>query len=210
MAESDHADLTLALTPTASEVARRLLVVTQLIFFGALLWCVVLVHNHAAENAGISYYAVHSQTVALAVIGYAAAAVGLWRTSTIFRGAGVEAVGWLGLRAVAVMLILLLVTPYSGGTFLNWAHMTVGVAGALLQLAMTWMLLRRTRSSTVALAGAVQLLGGIVAALSLPDWSFEYLLAGEIVFQVGFAWSLLEWTGRVAAEEPARRLRAAR
>src|ERR1700686_4887194 len=33
-----------------------------------------------------------------------------------------------------------------------------------------------------------------VAAASLPDWHFVYLLQGEIVFQNGFAWCLIERT----------------
>lgn len=64
---------------------------------------------------------------------------------------------------------------------------------------MSWALLRRTRSSTVAWAGAVQFLDGIVAALSLPEWSFQCLLVGEIVFQAGFAWCLIEWTRPTAS-----------
>ena len=83
--------------------ALRVLAATQVVFFGALVWCVVLSHGHAAENAGISYYGVHARTLALAIVGYGAAAVGLWRTSTLFV-AGVDAVGWVGLRVVAVML----------------------------------------------------------------------------------------------------------
>jgi hypothetical protein len=210
VSETGDTDFALALAPSASQVARRLLIVTQVIFFGALFWCVLLVHDHAVENAGISYYGVHARTIPLAIIGYVTAAIGVWRASTILRDAGVEAIGWVGLRCVAVMLILLLLTPYNGGTILNWAHMTIGVAGALVQLTMTAALWRRTRSSSVGLAGAVQLLGGIVAALSLPDWSFEYLLVGEIVFQAGFAWCLLEWTGSLQVARFAGGVRAAR
>lgn len=210
MSGTGDAEFSLALAPTASQSARRLLIVTQAVFFGALFCCVALVHDHAVENAGISYYGVHARTIPLAIIGYVTAAIGVWRTSTILRDGGAEAIAWVGLRCVAVMLILLLLTPYDGGTFLNWAHMTVGVAGALLQLTMTAALWRGTRSSSVGLAGVVQLLGGIVAALSLPDWSFEYLLVGEIVFQVGFAWCLLEWTERLDPARVAGRVGATR
>lgn len=204
MSGNGDTELGFAVVSSARASARRLLLATQGVFFFALLWCVLLVHDHAVENAGISYYGVHSRTIALAIVGYVAAAVGLWRTSSLFRVAGADPVAWIGLRVVAVMLVLLLLTPYSGGTFLNWAHMTVGVVGALVQLAMSARLARRTRSLNVCLGAALQLLGGIVAALSLPDWAFQYLLLGEIVFQVGFSWCLLEWTRTLEASAPAR------
>jgi len=41
---------------------------------------------------------------------------------------------------------------------------------------------------------AVLLLGGAPAAASLPDWNFSYLLHGEVIYQPGFGWCLVEWT----------------
>lgn len=174
--------------------ALRLVLTTQVLFFVALAWCVIQVHNHVAQNAGISYYAVHHGTVVVAVVGYVAAAIGLWRTSTLFRLGRLDPLIWLGLRIVAVVLILLLLTPYSGGAFLNWSHMTVGVVGALVQLAISITLLRRYGSLGAILGFSVQLAGGILGALSLPDWRFEYLLYSEILFQLGFCWCLIGWT----------------
>ena len=46
----------------------------------------------------------------------------------------------------------------------------------------------------------VQLAGGLLCAASLPDWHFAYLLPGEIIFQIGFAGSLL--VGIRALSEP--------
>lgn len=179
------------------ERVQRVLLATQFVFFLALACCVLLVHDYAVENAGISYYGVHARTIAFAIIGYLAAALGLWLASSLIRAAGSVPILWVGLRLVAVMLILLLLTPYSGGTFLNWAHMTVGVVGALVQLAMSWSLVRRRRDWRVVSAFVIQFLGGVVGALSLPDWRFQALLVGETVFQLGFSWSLLEWTSLV-------------
>ena len=39
----------------------------------------------------------------------------------------------LGLRCLAVGLVLLLLTPYNKGTFFNWAHMSVGIVMALVK-----------------------------------------------------------------------------
>jgi hypothetical protein len=174
--------------------AFRVLVGTQGLFFFALAWCVLLEHNHAAETSGISFYGVNHRTVILAIMGYVIAAVGLWRASWLFREGGFDPLLWIGLRCVAVMLILLLMTPYNAGTFFNWAHMSVGVVGALVQMAISISLLKRYGSIAAIAAFSVQLIGGILGAFSLPDWHFQILLIAETLFELGFGWCLLEWT----------------
>lgn len=174
--------------------ARRILVASQVVFFLALAWCILIEHGPEARSDGISYYGVNHRTVLIAIVGYAAAAVGLWRVSTIFRQAGLDPLVWLGLRLVAAMLVLLLLTPYNEGTFYNWAHMTTGVIGALIQIAIAIALMRQVGSAGAVAAFSVQLLGGILSAASLPDWRYQLLLYPEIVIQLGFSWCLLEWT----------------
>jgi hypothetical protein len=77
---------------------------------------------------------------------------------------------------------------------MNWSHMTTGVTIALTQLAITVLLLAKRRTARSVLGFAVQLGGGILAAASLPDWHFTYLLQGETIYYVGFGWCLIEWT----------------
>lgn len=85
-------------------------------------------------------------------------------------------------------------TPYTGGAFLNWAHMIAGVVGALVQLAISYSLLRRCASFAVVTGASIQLAGGIIGAFSLPDWSFQILLYGESIFELGFCLVLLQRT----------------
>ena len=177
---------------------RHVLFVTQSIFFFTLAWCLVLNHSATAENDGISFYGVYHETIPLLVVGYAVAFVGLWRTSTHFRVAGVPTLTWVGLRAIALLLFVLLATPYNRGAFLNWTHMIAGVVGAVFELEVALQLVRESRSARTVLGLVVLLAGGVIAAASLPDWHFEYLLQGEIVFQAGFAWCLIEWTYALA------------
>lgn len=177
---------------------RHLLLVTQLLFFFSLAWCLILNHSQTAENDGISFYDVYHQTVPLLIGGYGVAFVGLWRTSTHFKSAGVPTLTWLGLRVIAVLLFVLLATPFNQGAFLDWTHMVAGVLGAIFQLEVALQLVRESRSFRTVLGLAVLLIGGGIAAASLPDWHFEYLLQGEIIFQVGFSWCLVEWTYALA------------
>jgi hypothetical protein len=182
----------------AQSQTRHVLLVTQSLFFLALAWCLILNHSATAENDGISFYGVYHATLPLLIGGYLVAFVGLWITSTHFRVAGVPALTWVGLRVIAVLLFVLLATPYNRGTFLNWTHMIAGVLGALCQLEVALQLVRQSRSFRTVLGLVVLLFGGVIAAASLPDWHFEYLLQGEIVFQLGFAWCLIEWTYALA------------
>ncbi len=181
------------------ERARRIVLASQGVFFGALALCVLLIHDHVAENDGISYYGVHAETIVFAVVGYVVASAGLWWFAGILREEGVEVVGWVSARVVSVMLVLLLLTPFNKGAFLNWAHMTVGVVGALVQLGASWRIMRR-RASTLASVGFwVLLIGGVVAAASLPDWGFTHLLTGEIIFEIGYALCVTVWARELLA-----------
>jgi len=178
----------------ADTQTRHFLLGTQLLFFFALAWCLILNHGPTAENDGISFYGVYHETVPLLIGGYAAAFVGLWRTSTHFKDSGVSTLTWIGLRVVALLLLVLLATPFNRGATLDWTHMAAGILGSVLELEVALQLVRESRSLRTVLGLAVLLLGGGVAAASLPDWHFAYLLQGEIVFQIGFAWCLIEWT----------------
>lgn len=79
--------------------------------------------------------------------------------------------------------------------------MTIGTVGALVQLAISYLFLRRLDSISLKLGFSIQLAGGIFSALSLPDWSFHFLLYSEIIFQLGFCWCLLEGTKCWALDE---------
>ena len=192
----------IALAPTRE--VRRWMVATQGVFFAALAVCVAINASLTAQNDGISFYGVYGPTIALVVVGYGTAAVGLWRVAAWFARHGGPALLFLGARVVAVGLLLLLITPYDEGAFLNWSHMTVGVAVALFQLASSAALVRRGATLRHGLVFSLQLAGGIVAAASLPDWHFPLLLVGETVYALGYALSLYEWVDVVAPLGPGR------
>lgn len=63
-----------------------------------------------------------------------------------------------------------------------------------MQLPITWRLLSIRRSLRGDTGFVVQLGGGLLCAVSLPDWHFSYLFTGEVIYQMGFVWCLIEWT----------------
>lgn len=172
---------------------RQLLFATQLFFFSTLLLCLLIVHSEAVETDGISFFGVYHGTVEILALGFFVAAYGLWRTSSHFRSVNAPPLVVVGLRVVALSLVVLLITPFNKGAFLNWAHMITGVAMALVELAIAILLVVKYPGAASMAAFGVALGGGLIAAASLPDWSFAYLFQGEVIFEVGFGWCLLVW-----------------
>src|SRR5665213_2863358 len=86
--------------------------------------------NPTPSDQSDTFYGVYHETVALLIGGYAVAFVGLWRTSTHFRAAGVAALTWVCLKDITIFLFTLLAALYTLGAFLNWTHMIAGVLGA--------------------------------------------------------------------------------
>jgi hypothetical protein len=174
--------------------ARHVLIATQVVFFICVVMCIFVAHSREAEIYGISYYGVHAPTLPLVAIGYGVGSVGLWRTAKYLSPLDVPAIFAPGLRVVAVALPLLLITPFNHGAFFNWAHMMVGIVIGVTQMAISTYLVFRQRKFPTTVAFLLQLAGGIVAAVSLPDWGFNHMLDGEMVFELGFAWCLILWT----------------
>lgn len=182
--------------PSTSSRARGFLVslaATQAIFFMLLAWCVAIDHSTTAQTDGVSFYGVYHRTIVILALAFVVAAGGLWRAAGHYASLGAPALTVYGVRVVALGLFVVIATPFNQGTFLNWTHMTAGVAMALVQAGITIALVRRASQPASWSAFAVQLFGGLLAAFSLPDWHFPYMLVGEVIYQVGFAVSLLTW-----------------
>lgn len=186
-----------------------LLTLTQALFFASLGLCVAINHSVTASNDGISFYGVYPSTIVIVLVGYAAASIGIYSASSWLRDNGAPATAVRGARVVALGLPLLLATPYNRGTALNWAHMLIGVVMALAQGAATISLVRRRRGAGAWAVFAVQLAGGLIAAASLPDWSFPWLLPGEILYELAYGASLFLWIDELGGPER-RRARVSR
>ncbi|MGH9020690.1 MAG: hypothetical protein ACRDV0_06680 [Acidimicrobiales bacterium] len=180
--------------PALAARARQTLIYTQAVFFCALAVCLVIKHGHVAETDGISFYGVYPPTMPALFTGYLVGAAGLWWTSGQFVAAGAPRWTLVAMRVIATGLVVLLATPYNPGTFLNWAHMSVGVTMGVAQVALVVDLLRRRRNPGLVTGACVGLFGGVLGAISLPDWHITLLLEGETLLEVGFAWCLIEWT----------------
>jgi hypothetical protein len=174
---------------------RRLLLTTQAVFFLAIGLCSLIAYGPSAESSGISFFGVHAPTVLLVAVAYGAGAIGLWRAATQLSSRGDEVVV-VTMRVAALGLLLELATPYNHGTFLNWAHMSIGVAIGVAQMGASCWVVVHDRRRTIVAATIVQLIGGLMAAASLPNWGFSHMLEGEVLFALGYAGCLVAWCGR--------------
>ena len=174
--------------------ARQVLLATQVVFFVCVILCVGISPGGGSDVYGISYYGVHAPTLPLVAIGYGVGSVGLWRTAKYLAPLAQTRAIATGLRVVAISLPALLLTPFNHGSFFNWAHMSIGIVIGVTQMFIGTCLLVRRRRLWTTVAVILEFLGGIVAALSLPDWGFNHMLEGEMAFELGFSWCLILWT----------------
>jgi hypothetical protein len=166
--------------------AQRALIQGFVGFWSAIVACLVVSHSATTEQDGISYFGVHATTLPLIVLGYASVIAGMLVAAQRLPADPVGRRLALPLRAMPVCAFLLLLTPFNHGTALNWSHMTVGVSLAFSEAAVTVWLLAVLAAPGVAAGALLELVGGVICALSLPGTSFNHLLQGELLFNLGF------------------------
>jgi hypothetical protein len=171
--------------------ALRPLLVGSAGFFASVAICIVIAHDPTVEHDGISYFSVRATTLPVILVGYLSVIAGMLVSARRFPDDELGRRLALPLRCMPVLFVLLLVTPFNKGTALNWTHMTVGVTLAISQGVVTVWLCTVLPATRVLAAAFLELTGGVISALSLPDGSFNYLLQGELVFNVGFCLCLI-------------------
>jgi hypothetical protein len=160
-------------------------------FFSSVVVCLYIAHDATVEHDGISYFSVRATTLPVIVCGYVAVAAGMLCAANRFPDDELGRRLALPLRCFPAFFALLLLTPFNRGTALNWTHMTVGVTLAISQALVTAWLCTVLPAVRVLASAALELAGGLVAACSLPGTGFNYLFAGELIFNVGFCLCLL-------------------
>ena len=99
------------------------------------------------------------------------------------------------LLAAAVLLPVLLATPYTASPAMNWTHMAVGSVLFVLQLAVVgWLSWLRHRTPTALGLFVLQTLAGVVCFVSVLDLA-PTMLQGQLVFQAAFTASAVAGLG---------------
>ncbi|MBE3009420.1 hypothetical protein IL992_09440 [Microbispora sp. NEAU-D428] len=150
--------------------------------------CVTLRPEGLAVNHGMSYYGVHWQTVLPYAAGLAGAAL---FTHRALRDAAARTPSPARLRRMADSFVVLLagivLTPYTLGGVVDWAHRGLGAALFVLQLLLAGRLVAWAHGDVAGVAFLlVQFGGGVLAAVYVLQ-AEGLLIHGEATFQLGFA-----------------------
>jgi hypothetical protein len=172
-------------------------------FFASVAVCLAISHSTTTEHDGISYFSVRSTTLPVILLGYLCVITGMLAAAHRFPDEDLGNRLALPMRCLPVLFVGLLCTPFNKGAFLNWTHMTVGVMLAISQGVVTVWLCSVLPAFRVLAAAGLELVGGLVCALSLPDTSFNFLLQGELLFNLGFCLCLIAVVHDAAATPPA-------
>jgi len=169
----------------ASEAVRNLLTAGAVMAAGVLV-CVARAPKPLDTTDGLSWFGVTQVTVVEHALTLLITAALLVRAAGPLAAVPDLRPLRLGLLACAALLPVMLATPYTLGTVLNWTHMTVGsVLFALQILVAAWLWWARARTPAVFALLATQVAGGIVCFTSLLDLDAA-MLQGQLVFQVAF------------------------
>ncbi|MFI7624806.1 hypothetical protein [Microbispora rosea] len=160
----------------------------QACLFGGLGVCVTVRPEGLAVNHGMSYYGVHWQTLLPYAVGLAGAAL---FTHRALRTAAARTPYPAHLRGMAGWFVALLagivLTPYTLGGAVDWAHRGLGAALFALQLLLAGRLVAWAHGDAVGVAFfLLQLGGGVLAAVYVLQTE-GLLIHGEATFQLGFA-----------------------
>ncbi len=170
-----------------NEPALHQVVASEAVLLLTVMVCTVMIWNNNVNVYGISYFGVTTPTLPIVAIGFLAGSVILIMASRKFPDVPPYGLVKWTLRIVSVGILLLLLTPYTLDTFFNWTHMILGASIFIVELYTGGVLCFRhlhDRLSKYALI--IQFMGGVLAALSLPDNMLNFMLEGEVIFQIGF------------------------
>jgi hypothetical protein len=165
-------------------------------FFIPVALALVVNHSPAIWSNGISYLGTKANSFPWIALGECGTAIFILLAASRWPARPELALAQKLMRAVAVALVGIAATPYTINAVFNWVHMSFGVVSALVQFALLYELLRR-KFLLRPTWPLVALAGGVISALSLPDWDIHSMLIGEIVMEIGVAVSLARADTRI-------------
>ena len=186
---------------SARDAVRSLLTAGAVLAAGVLA-CVLRAPKPLDTGDGLSWFGVQRVTVVEYGLALLVAAALLARAAAALAGdPGLRPLR-VGLLACAVLMPVLLATPYTVSTAFNWTHMIVGSVLFVLQLLLcAWLWWARARAPLVGGLLAAQIAGGVVCFTSMLDLDGA-MLQGQLVFQVAFT-ACLALGVAVASRQPA-------
>jgi hypothetical protein len=157
--------------------------------FGSLLICALLDPQVVVKNEGISYFGNHWITLLPFAIGMGIASYFVYRAAYLLplRNARQHLIKE-ALTTISILLVGVVVTPFSINTFLNACHTLISGALFILELLLAgWLVLQTPRSWLHYGLLLVQSAGALLAMLSLAE-VVHFMLTGQLLTQIAFIW----------------------
>ncbi len=173
--------------------AIRSLIYAQVGFFFCLAVAVVINNAGFAHNRGLSFYGEHWDTAVPFGLGFLVCDFFLLHAGRILTRLGTARVFDSLLRILAMLLLLILLTPDNLNNIYAWLHIIASTVLFLFELGFAVWLTMRVHHDTFTwfLLGG-QLIAGGVAMFSVFQ-ATRYLSEGSLFYQVFFG-ILLVWT----------------
>jgi hypothetical protein len=172
-------------TTPAAECVRNLVTAGAVMAAGVLV-CIYRAPKPVGTTDGLSWFGVTGVTVVEYGITLLVAAALMLRAAAPLATVPGLRPARAALVACATLLPLMLATPYTLNTFMNWTHMTIGSVLFVLQLVLSaWLWWARARTPVVLGLFTVELLAGVICFTSLIDLD-AWMLQGQLLFQVAF------------------------
>lgn len=171
---------------------KRYLVYSQIVIYATFLICIALMPSSLAANSGLSYFGVHRLTIVPFGFGMLLGSYFIMRASHYLASTA----KWLNLalRGIALLIVGIIVTPYTFDGWFDVAHRTFGISLFSLQLLLAlWLVMFNKRSWMNYGLLALQIAGGLVSLVYLNP-THGYLIQGQLLFQMAFSAILLRNT----------------
>lgn len=183
--------------------AVRYIIFGQICFYIGLTVAILLKPDGLATNNGISYYGIYERTFVPYALGLLGCAFFIWLAATRIRQQKFKIVSY-ALIVQSILVLVIIVTPYSVSNTLDYSHTAAGSALFSLQLLLSFWLVTKLKWQiwSVALV-AVELAAGIACALYLKP-THGFLIQCQILFQVAFGLLLTLGLAKLLPSEEAQ------
>lgn len=168
---------------------KHYLTYSQIAIYAAFLICIALEPTSLGANSGLSYFGVHRSTIVPFGFGMLLGSYFIMRASH-YLTTMTTAARWLNLalRGIALLIVGIVITPYSLGGWFDVAHRSFGITLFSLQLLVSlWMIIINRRAWLINYGLlALQMIGGLISLVYLNP-THGYLIQGQLLFQMAFS-----------------------
>jgi len=170
--------------------AVKLTVLGQICLYTGVLLSILLKPSGLSSNDGLSYFGIFARTVIPYSLGLLSSAYLSWLASKHVSTPELKPLHD-GYITIAILTVAIVITPYSVGPLLGWAHTAAGTALFSLQLLLSaWLTYQLHYHLLAVILTAIEFIAGVACAVYLlPEHGL--LMQCQVLFQLAFGMLLI-------------------